>query len=353
MLLGSGSVAPERADNQVQSSSADIEELQRVAPAPHRFPTIQVALPDCRVRGVGNIVFRRPLVESFPQFLLFFLGHLFGQAWARRQMSLRGSRRHVVMRWLLEWDQWIRTHRGSPLLSPHPGKIVPTGSVLSLLWLAYDVYCLYHRRCLPDELLDRMRDHRQFQGARYEAMVAAIFVRAGFSVHYTPAGRAKRCGFEAVWHPTHEILSVEAKSRHRPGQYNEGGTPPSGQALRADIEGLVKAGLKQRALCIPFVMFIELNIPPTPKPLSPGPAWYYDIIDSLRRHGPSSAQNPDDLNALFVTNYSPHLVAGSVMSAPGNSLSIFSQWPRHSLSIGALEALYSEFLAYGRIPDDA
>jgi hypothetical protein len=106
-------------------------------------------------------------------------------------------------------------------------------------------------------------------------------------------------------------------------------------------------------MCIPFVMFVELNVPPTPKLLLPGPAWFYDIFDSVRRHGPSSAENPDDLNALFVTNYSPHLVSGPVTSAPGNALSIFSQCPRHGLSNEALEALYSESQAYGRVPDDA
>lgn len=340
------------ASNSAIELPVDVQKLRAVSAAPHRFPIIQTVFQNHRIRCVGNVVFKRPLEESFSQFLLFFLGHLLGQTWAREQMSLKNSRRHVVMRWLLEWEEWRRSHRGSPLLSPHPGKVVPTGSLLSLIWLGYDLYCLYHRRCLPDEMMRRIRDHRQFQGARYEAMVAAIFVRAGFSVHYTPAGRAKRCEFEAIWHPTHEIVGVEAKSRHRPGQYNERGTPATAQTLRGDVENLIRAGLKQRTLCIPFVMFIELNVPPTPKLLLPGPTWYYDVLGSMRRHRASSAENPDDLNALFVTNYSPHLMSVPVTYAPGDGLAILSQWPRHRLSTETLKALYAEFLAYGRVPED-
>ncbi|MCX6844491.1 MAG: hypothetical protein NTX53_19690 [candidate division WOR-3 bacterium] len=183
-------------------------------------------------------------------------------------------------------------------------------------------------------------------------MVAAVFVRARYAIEYTRGGTERRCEFEAVWPPTRERVAVEAKSRHRRGHYHEPGPADTTAALRGDIEGLVRTGLKQRAEGIPFALFVELNSPPTPEVEFPDRQWYCDLLSLLRRRGPASSDRPDDMNALFITNFSPHLISGQLVSPPGEMLAIFSPWPRHPLSLPALAALYAEHVAYGFIPND-
>jgi hypothetical protein len=51
------------------------------------------------------------------------------------------------------------------------------GWVRYLLSLAWDVATLIHAGEPPSELIDRLRDHDNYQGARYELAIAAIFAR--------------------------------------------------------------------------------------------------------------------------------------------------------------------------------
>ncbi|MCX6841548.1 MAG: hypothetical protein NTX53_04600 [candidate division WOR-3 bacterium] len=333
-------------------SPLDVDLLSRVRPAAHRFPIVQCPYQDVRVRMVGIGVFTRPLTETFPEFLAYFALHLLGREWHDAQRSKPDARRHVVMQWWFAWQDWLKSHpRGAEEIGP-VRRVPTTGPILALLTLGYDLYCLAHMRSLPDEMLTRLRDRSQFQGARYEAMVAAIFVRARYSLVHTHGSTEKRCEFEAVWPPTQERIAVEAKSRHRPGHYNEPGLADTTAALRGDIESLLRAGLKQRTEGIPFVLFVELNSPLSPTAEFPDRRWYRDLLSLLQRRGPASPVRQDDMNALFITNHSPHLIPGQLATPPGEMVAIFSPWPRHPLSMQSLAALYSEHLAYGYIPED-
>ncbi len=97
----------------------------------------------------------------------------------------------------------------------------PNGWVQYLISLAWDVATLIHAGEPPDELIDRLRDRDNFQGARYELAIAAIFARLDCSIEWLdpdPALRkVKRVEFEASHRPTGQRFAVEAKSRHRAG----------------------------------------------------------------------------------------------------------------------------------------
>ena len=50
--------------------------------------------------------------------------------------------------------------------------------------LGYDLYLIKHNAKLQRKILDRLRDKRQFQGARLELCVTASMVAAGFEINY-------------------------------------------------------------------------------------------------------------------------------------------------------------------------
>ncbi len=81
--------------------------------------------------------------------------------------------------------------------------------------LAYDLYALDHNADLQERLLARLRNHEGFTGARYEAYVAAIFIRAGFDIVFENEqdGSTTHCEFTATHRWTGRQFSVEAKRR--------------------------------------------------------------------------------------------------------------------------------------------
>ena len=77
-------------------------------------------------------------------------------------------------------------------------SIDPTGNVQSLLCLAYDVYSVMHCGELPASSVERLKDRDNFQGARYEIAIAAIFVRVGFNIEWIEDKQNKHCEFIAT-----------------------------------------------------------------------------------------------------------------------------------------------------------
>jgi hypothetical protein len=65
--------------------------------------------------------------------------------------------------------------------------------------------------------MERIRLPDQFQGARYELSIAAVFSRAGYEVEWLTARDRKLPEFIATHQTAKTEIAVEAKSRHRPG----------------------------------------------------------------------------------------------------------------------------------------
>jgi hypothetical protein len=59
-----------------------------------------------------------------------------------------------------------------------------TGEMRALRVLADDLYQLAHALEPPRAILARLRDIRQFQGARYEILAASLFARCGFKIDF-------------------------------------------------------------------------------------------------------------------------------------------------------------------------
>jgi hypothetical protein len=131
-----------------------------------------------------------------------------------------------------------------------------------------DVATLIHAGEPPDELIDRLRDRDNFQGARDELAIAAIFARLDCSIRWLDADPAmrtvKHVEFEATHRPTGQTFAVEAKNRHRAGVLNHPGTPDPDDPLRADaraVRRLFMNAIDKAPADEPYFVFIDINAP--------------------------------------------------------------------------------------------
>jgi hypothetical protein len=226
----------------------------------------------------------------------------------------------------------------------------PNGWVRYLLSLAWDVATLIHAGEPPAELIDRLRDRDNYQGARYELAIAAIFARLDCSIRWLDADPAlrmvKHVEFEATHRPTGQTFAVEAKSRHRAGVINHPGTPDPDDPLRADsraVRRLFLNAVEKAPDHQPFFIFLDIA------PSEADGDWQADVQRWMNRLPAPTAQAPDVVNATYITNFSPHY-DGDDASRGGSWL---VAWPRYagvSLSHDFQPELVQALNAYGRVP---
>lgn len=75
-----------------------------------------------------------------------------------------------------------------------------TGPAKAYQCFGYDLYWLQRVHKLPDSVIERLKDFRALQGARYEVLIAAIFASAGFEIEWIDDDKATG---------KHESASVE------------------------------------------------------------------------------------------------------------------------------------------------
>jgi len=100
-----------------------------------------------------------------------------------------------------------------------------TGYAQALMQLSFDVFSLRQVGQLPESMIARLRDKKEFQGVRYEIAVASMFARAGFTIAFCePVHGQKICEFIAR-HP-----AFEPSTRHGA----EVGRLPTGYGCRGN-----------------------------------------------------------------------------------------------------------------------
>src|SRR5262249_49447304 len=139
------------------------------------------------------------------------------------------------------------------------------GAMLSLIALSHDLYSVEHTNRLPQSMIERLRDPREFQGVRYEVAVAAIWSRLGFTLEWvsTSAGPGAVVEFIATNPITYERTAVEAKSRHRPGALGfPGAAAEDPAAITAGVQALLESARTKSPGDMPYAIFVDLNLPP-------------------------------------------------------------------------------------------
>jgi hypothetical protein len=144
-------------------------------------------------------------------------------------------------------------------------------------------------------------------------------------------------------------VAVEVKSKHRAGVINQPGEFDEA-TVRANVSRQLNEAVGQNPGEKPFIIFIDINVPPTAGLDITEKRWLRDISEILGRKQPFTEDEPDPVSALAVTNYSQHYEAEARASAGEHLISI-SQHVRYPISDDFIADLNNALSAYGNVPN--
>jgi hypothetical protein len=316
-------------------------------------PMIDTVWQGKRVRAVGSQGVFRPEQETKQEFFVHVLAQTLGGDWKKKQDELDEADRHPIVRWVAEWDE-MRRNQGEKALDKRDegGGIyssTATGNMSALIALAYDVYTLRHAMALSSEdpIVKRLGNRDQFQGARYELAVAAMMLRAGYAIEWITDTSRKLPEFVARRDDV-EIV-VEAKSRPRPGVLGKAGERPAEDELKADLSRLLRDALEKQTDGRPFVVFLDLNLPPTGD--APTEDWLKQLHDEVMApRGEASPDNPDPFSAVVFTNFSWHWHEAEPSRGAERAI-VIPFYPAVALLSGEADRIWEAVQQYGSVPE--
>ena len=307
-----------------------------------------------RWRAVFNRLYYRPIKETFHEFLVRVAFWTFGRSWYKQQLSSRPSDRHVVAQWMEAFSE----HRESPgdyEVESVSGKTVYSMDapvpVWNLVSLGYDLFCLQAVNRLPDFLVKRLKKMRSFQSVRYEIAVPAILTRSGFDIDFLDEQgyMDKHCEFIGTHKNSGYKIGVEAKSRKR-DLVSIGENYDYAQDWKG-IYNLIRKAKKQAPPNLPFAIFIDVNLPPSPGVEPDKKPWHNEIKMALLPLGKPTIDNPDPFSILVPTNFC-NLYAGlESISSGGEWGLVHPRFPKFPFPDEKLiRTLWSTISRYMKVP---
>jgi hypothetical protein len=298
---------------------------------------------------IGDVTFQRPLREPLLDLLVDHLKYTLGTEWAREQFALVAEKRHVVMR---QWSTLCELQRASAPPDHKRGdwyRIEPSGDAVEFMSLADDLYRLRLANALRPKLVQRLRHHAEFQGARYECAIAASFVRSGFDIAWQ-TGAGKKCEFVATHRVTREAIAIEVKSRRRPGTLNEPGMEPRRSSLRLDVRHLYDQALGQCPSDKPCGIFIDVNLPPESAGDRSRIPWWDEIKAMLSEYPEPGPTTPCTETCLVFTSFGWHYT-GKDRAQGQRHVFVFPQFVRRRLQHqDTFVAILRSIATYGEFP---
>ena len=264
--------------------------------------------------------------------------------WYKAERLKPERKRHAVEQWLRAFREDQQKHKPT---DHKPGQVYSaqaTGATTELMTLAHDLYLLQKVKGLPRKLIPRLRNYKEFQGARYEVAIAAAFVKCGFEVAWVNDHTSRHPEFIARNKRTNEEVAVETKSRHRPGALHEPGMLPEEEELRADVDRLYNDALKQDPSDRPFAIFIDVNLPPNTVP-EETVKWRDEIVVRWQN-------NQQQIALLGFTNFALHYKPGDRISRPELLVSVPIVSARPLRTPETLRCLQVALDAYGIVPNE-
>lgn len=102
---------------------------------------------------------------------------------------------------------------------------------------------------------------------------------------------------------------------------------------------------------MPFVIFVEVNVPPAPGVPFQQRVWARDINDMMQSIPPPTAAKPEEFTALVVTNFSCHW-AGDQAAPGAEYLQIVPKYAHHLLPADVIGRVLAAVANYGVVPDE-
>jgi len=209
-------------------------------------PIISSQFRDWRLVAVGNELnyAKKTDTKYFADFLLQYIRLKLGVEWGMSELAKPLRDRHPVLQW---YDGLCRFQRSEQPDDDGIYRSSGNGALLSWYRLAYDLYVTKHNADLQERLLHRIRNAQQFQGARFELVVTASMILAGFEITFEDESDTNRKHAEFVaTHLSGMRIAVEAKSRHRDGVLEYKASPRrsgQNQSSRVSVERLIRKAL--------------------------------------------------------------------------------------------------------------
>jgi hypothetical protein len=311
------------------------------------WPQIQMDFLGKKLRAVRNKIYWRPQEETFQDFLINHLLWFLGEEWFNNEMKKKPEERHILLRWRHERSEQLLKHAPADGDSAAGNLKAPmTGGSKALLVLADDVLQLAQALDTPPKVSARLGDMHDFQGATYEILVASLFARCGFQIGFIEDATKRNPEFIAS--KGSERIAVEVKSRHRAGVLHEHGAVADDAP--AEIKRLYESALGQNPRGMPFVVFIDVNLPLTPGVPISQKRWVREAMQAFeyRRH----EERTDTDTALILTNFGWYFSRDSRL-APGEFIPARHENPEYPVSAETWTLLQRALSEYGLVVDEA
>lgn len=291
--------------------------------------------------------------KFFSDFLRDYVPSVFGDEWCNTELAKPLAERHPLTQWRTQGAVYMNAQPPQP----DGSRAAPfSGALAAFMCFAYDLFVVDHNGELDEALVKRLRNPELFQGARHELFAEATCLRAGCTVQHENEkdGTSRHAEFTVKHTATGQLLSIEAKSKHRPGVLGRPGKPADRPDLR--FGELINDAVSKRAPH-PLVIFLDTNLP-------------FKWADRLysRQHGsvlgtiqpiPSRAMqtildrikkehNNVDPYCMIVFSNHPHHYAPDDLDPQKHLFSVLSEQPNANLD--ALWSIHKAADLYGNIP---
>ena len=309
----------------------------------------------------GNRIHYAPVSKwgTFPDFLFEYLPMTFGKEWGQVELSKPYEKQHPIVQWRTKAIEYMRQEEQKGQNPKGFYETVPNGYMAAFLALSYDLHVVHDNGRLDEELLRRLKHVDQFQGARHELFAEATCLRAGFAIeHENEKDRTRRhAEFTAIHKQTGQKVSVEAKSKHRPGVLGRAGSPESEEELNLRFGTLLNDAINKKPP-YPLVIFLDTNLPPVvaeqffrPSSMNPyvPPILMQKLIDRIQKE--YGGQDP--YNLVVFTNHPHHYGKEDEVDPRKHILSIIPLKPiKPAQHLNAVISIHEGAGKYGNIPNE-
>jgi hypothetical protein len=209
----------------------------------------------------GNKVVYQPKEQAqfFTDILLTFVPNTFGREWFEAEVAKPRGTRHPIFEARFKGMSYMNAQ---PLDTQGARKAQMTGPMMKYFTFAYDLFTVQDNGRLDTRLIERLKNCDQFQGARHELFAEATCLRAGFSIEHEDEtdGSTRHAEFTATHKATGQQVSVETKSKHRPGVLGFPGERQAEGEHKLNVGQLLNDAIRKNRPH-PLVVFFDLNLP--------------------------------------------------------------------------------------------
>lgn len=285
----------------------------------------------------SRIYFNDDAKLSFSDFLQKHLRETLGAEWWKGEVSKPLIARHPIAQWQAHAEELMKAEKPD-----ERGRYsIPVDGVLSaFMSVAYDLYIVRDNARFQEVIVERLKRRDAFSGVRYELLVAATFVRAGFSVEPEDEALKKtHPEFVATHKATGFVVAVEAKARNR----RQNDLQPKAAGVYDLINKAAGQGHKDKA----FALFVDVAMPPEPrKELA---SWAPEVDETVKTVIEKRGGKPGPFDCVIFTSFT---YPGGLPDGPGLTVPYFVWLPRTTrMPLEIADALLNAVNQFGRIPE--